>query len=142
MSCGKGGQEFIAPTTMFNVKNETGSGRPFLSTASRFDYFRTPQKQDKKHMPDPSPGQYRLRNTFGPESFKQNAAFSMGQGRGNMKKIYIDDIMNKADKENPGPGRYNDKPHFGKAGLEYSFAAKLKRYERPLEDSGKLPGPG
>ena len=59
-----------------------------------------------------------------------------------MKKIYIDDILNRSDKENPGPGRYSDKQHFGKSGLEYSFAGRLKRYQRPLEDSGKLPGPG
>jgi hypothetical protein len=59
-----------------------------------------------------------------------------------MKKLYVDDILSKTDKANPGPGRYDQQKHFGKYGKEYTFAGRLKRYERSLKDSKKLPGPG
>ena len=63
---------FINAQTMFNTRAEGGSQRPFLSTATRFDYFKTPQKMTKKMMPKPSPGQYKIRDTFGDEAVNQN----------------------------------------------------------------------
>lgn len=39
-----------------------------------------------------------------------------------MKKVYIDEIMKKADDLEPGPDRYNLKHSFGpKVGAHYSF---------------------
>ena len=69
----------------------------------------------------------------------------MGLGREKMRKIYIDDILEKVDKDKPGPGRYESKQNFGKSGncgQEYTFAGRLRRYNRALDDSKKLPGQG
>jgi hypothetical protein len=89
---------------MFSKQKAMGNGRPFYSTSTRFAYYASPQKLKKS--PHPSPGQYPMRNTFGPDSFKQNQTFAFGEGRGNMKKIYIDQIMKHGDGSQPGPGRY------------------------------------
>jgi hypothetical protein len=117
-----------------------GTGRPFFSTSTRFDYYASPNKQKKQ--PQPAPGQYQMRNTFGPESFKQNQAYIFGEGREKMKKIYIDEIMKHGETLSPGPGRYEQEKSFGKQGIEYSMASRLKIVEQSLEKSKKLPGPG
>jgi hypothetical protein len=56
------------PKTMFNNSKAGGSGRPFFSTSTRFDYYASTNKQKK--TPQPSPGQYKMRSTFGPDSHK------------------------------------------------------------------------
>ena len=42
--------------------------------------------------PHPSPFNYPPKNTFGKEGTQVNQSFSFGVGRGDMKKIYVDDI--------------------------------------------------
>ena len=59
-----------------------------------------------------------------------------------MKKIYIDEILKHGETLSPGPGRYEQEKSFGKKGIEYSMAARLKIDEMTLEKSKKLPGPG
>lgn len=84
-----------------------------------------------------------MRNTFGPESFKQNQTFAFGESRDRMKKIYIDQILKEGKViSTPGPGRYEQEKSFGKKGKEYSIGAKLRIDEMSLEKSKKLPGPG
>jgi hypothetical protein len=48
-----------------------------------------------------------LGNTFGDKSVKTNAQYSFGMGRGDMKRMFIDDIKKLGDTNMPGPGRYS-----------------------------------
>ena len=81
-----------------------GAGRGFYSTQSRFDYYNSSGKQEK--APHPSPHDYAIRDTFGKTAPTTNQRFSMGIGRSYMKKMYVDDIQDKKDLSNPGPGKY------------------------------------
>jgi hypothetical protein len=49
---------------------------------------------------------YPIRDTFGKAAPTTNQRFSMGIGRSYMKKMYVDDIQDKKDLSNPGPGKY------------------------------------
>ena len=66
----------------------------------------------------------------------------MGVGRNYMRKIYVDDIKAKGDKNSPGPGKYEHTKKLGVEGSYYSFAARLPGGEQALARSKKLPGPG
>jgi hypothetical protein len=60
-----------------------------------------------------------------------------------MKKLYVDDILAKGDRSQPGPGKYESKDLFGKAqGINFSMGARLPNERHALEKSMKLPGPG
>jgi|TARA_B110001450_G_scaffold73588_1_gene69927 hypothetical protein len=63
-------------------------------------------------------------------------------GKGDMKKLFIDDINKKSDHSSPGPGRYNFSRKFGQGGINYSMASRLPTDIQSLERSKKLPGPG
>ena len=66
----------------------------------------------------------------------------MGTGRGEMKKLFVDEINKQKDNSKPGPGRYAYRTHLGREGRQYTVAARLKVEEAMLERSKKLPGPG
>ena len=116
----------------------SGSGRPFHQTSTRFSYYASPEKGGKL----PGPSQYRLGNTFGKESWKPNQQYSFGVGKGDMKKLFIDEIRYKSDNSSPGPGRYNFSKKFGQGSINYSMAQRLPTDIQSLERSKKLPGPG
>jgi hypothetical protein len=60
-----------------------------------------------------------------------------------MKRVYIDEIIKKGSKNEPGPGVYNLNPSFGpKVGSQYSFRANNDPFVHYLKKSKKLPGPG
>lgn len=80
-----------------------GDTRPFYHTSQRFNYYASPQKAGKL----PSPSQYKLGDTFGDKSLKKNQEYTFGVGRGDMKRMFIDDIRKKGDLSLPGPGRYD-----------------------------------
>ena len=80
----------------FGNMKALGTGRPFYSTSTRFDYYNSAKKQEKQ--PHPSPLQYKMKDTFGPESSRMNQTFSFGVGRDNMKKLYVDYIKKEGDK--------------------------------------------
>jgi len=90
----------------------------------------------------PSPGSYKLGDTFGDYSSKPNQRYSFGVGRGSMKKMFVDDILVKSDVNSPGAGNYKTPSTFGKEGINYSMAALLGEEDRRLDKSKKLPGPG
>ena len=52
----------------FDVKKQLGSGRAFYQSSQRFAYYSSPEKHGKL----PSPGSYKLGDTFGLESLKPN----------------------------------------------------------------------
>jgi len=58
-----------------------------------------------------------------------------------MKKIYVDEILHKGDKSQPGPGKYTTKDSFGEK-KGYTMSARFPTERLALEKSGKLPGPG
>ena len=66
----------------------------------------------------------------------------MGIGRSYMKKMYVDDIQDKKDLSNPGPGKYEMTKETGQKGRFYSMASHLPGGEQALARSKKLPGPG
>jgi hypothetical protein len=88
--------EFEKPAAM-------GTGRPFYHTSTRFSYYASPEKSGKL----PSPFQYKIGDTFGEKSFKPNQQYSFGVGRGDMKKLFIEEIKKHGDSSLPGPGRYS-----------------------------------
>ena len=49
-----------------------------------------------------------------------------------MKKLYVDDILSKGDKNQPGPGRYETEKQFGKVGLNYSMGSRLPHDKQSL----------
>ena len=106
----------------FGNNKALGTGRPFFSTSTRFDYYNSAKKQQRQ--PHPSPNLYKMKNTFGVESSKMNASYSFGMGRDDMKKIYVDHIKNEEVKM-PGPGKYEATKHFGSKGLSYYMGARL-----------------
>ena len=53
----------------------------------------------------------------------------MGVGRNYMKKMYVDDIIDKKDLSNPGPGKYEMTKQTGTKGRFYSMAAHLPHGE-------------
>ena len=122
----------------FEKQGEGGGGRPFFHTSTRFSYYSSPNKAGKL----PSPALYKIKDTFGKEAHKPNQQYSIGVGRDDMKKMFIEDINKKGDGNLPGPGRYTAEKKFGDAGLNYSMAKKLGADERALDKSKKLPGPG
>ena len=86
-----------------------GTGRPFFHTTTRFGYYASPAKTGKL----PSPASYKIKDTFGTESFKTNEQYIFGVGRDDMRRIFIDDIKKKGDGNNPGPGVYRHEKKFG-----------------------------
>ena len=48
----------------------------------------------------------------------------MGVGRGQMNKLFIDDIKKKGEGSSPGPGKYTENRNFG-GGLSYQMGARL-----------------
>lgn len=87
----------------FNKPGSLGNGRPFFHTSTRFSYYASPEKHGKL----PSPFQYKLGDTFGDKSLKPNQQYSFGVGRGDMKKMFIEEIKKRGDHSLPGPGRYS-----------------------------------
>jgi hypothetical protein len=122
----------------FNKQGAMGSGRPFHHTSTRFSYYASPDKSGKL----PSPFQYKLGNTFGEKCVTTNAKYSFGMGRGDMKRIFIEDIKKHGDTNLPGPGRYSPDKGFPSYGINYSMASRLPTEKLSLEKSKKLPGPG
>ena len=54
----------------------------------RFNYYASPNKTGKL----PSPSSYLIGDTFGDKSLKKNQEYTFGVGRGDMKKMFVDDI--------------------------------------------------
>ena len=54
----------------------------------------------------------------------------MGLGRGDMKKLFIDDIEKRGDNSLPGPGRYFKAADGKKFGDDEMMV--LKQYSKPL----------
>ena len=75
--------------------------------------------------PQPSPLQYKIKDTFGKDSDRYNRQYSFGVGRENMKRMHVDDIIIKGDKALPGAGKYETARMFGEKGSHYSMAAVL-----------------
>lgn len=72
----------------FEKNREGGEPRPFYHTTVRFNYYASPNKTGKL----PSPSSYLIGDTFGDKSLKKNQEYTFGVGRGDMKKMFVDDI--------------------------------------------------
>ena len=109
--------------SQFDIKKQQGNGRGFFQSADRFCYY----NKNTKNLP--SPGSYGLGDMFGSNSPQPNQRYSFGVGRGNMKKIFVDDILRKSDHSSPGAGTYQPPKSFGKEGANYSMASLLNENE-------------
>jgi hypothetical protein len=71
--------------------------------------------------------------------------YSFGVGRENMKKLYVEEILQNKNNigRNPGAGQYEAKDGFGGGNdTQYSMRKRLYMDELALNKSKKLPGPG
>lgn len=77
----------------------------------------------------------------------KSTAATFGVGRGDMKKLYIDEIMQNKNNTgiNPGAGTYEPAPTFGssnKYNVGFSMRKQLYMDDKKYEKAKKLPGPG
>ena len=52
--------------SQFSNKKDSGQGRAFFHTSTRFDYYRSAKKEAKS--PQPSPNNYKIKDTFGQDT--------------------------------------------------------------------------
>lgn len=142
------GEVFNKTSDFDRTKNWTNSGFAFGSHQKRFNYY----NHSSKHGALPSPVTYTTQpRTFSPDVSRSNG-WSMGQGRGYMKKDHIDRVLDEADKKvaPPCPTSYEKTQTFGAQGLHYTMSKKMYRYGSRsdrcdpyyFDCEKKLPGPG
>ena len=121
----------------FGHINGTGANKGFSTSQKRME---APRKNSSDALDGPCPIDRNGRN------FGKTMQYSFGVSRSQMKKLYVDEILNtgKVTGE-PGPDRYTMEAGFGlqkNNGSLYSMRPKNDPFVQHLEKSKKLPGPG
>ena len=75
-------------------------------------------------------------------AFTKTQRYTFGVSRNGMKKIHVDEILNKKE-DTPAPTAYNLNSSFGPGnGSRFSMRPKLDLFQLHLKKQAKLPGPG
>jgi hypothetical protein len=121
----------------FGIKNGTNTGKGFNSSTKRFI---APRNNSTIKIDGPGD------NDNKGNAFSKTQQYSFGVSRHQMKKVYVDEILNTRKNGEPGPANYEKEPLFGNdaktAAARYSMRPKNDLFVNHLDKQKKLPGPG